>query len=337
MMPACFVWADQPQAGFRGTAGQASDTDLDTLAGFPSGIGEANKIIGIDAAGTAYEKKTFSGTANQITLTPGVGTLVFSAPQNIHTGATPTFAGSILSAALRPSSAGATTLGTTLLPFSSAFIGASATNNFQVTGTATAARTVTLPDADTNTLIGTTATANQFLTNVTTGGVQTKAQPAFTNISGVGTIAQGCTNNGSLGVSALGIYTADGSKITQVTGTASQQVRVNAGGTAIEFFTASAGSGGFTMFAKSGSFSANDSGSQNFYRNSATGTITLPAATGSGVMKKFLQTSGTGTFAFTGGDNVRHASGTSDTSLTQTSTVGTIELIDGASGVWDET
>lgn len=57
--------------------------------------------------------------------------------------------------------------------------------------------------------------------------------------SWVANIGEGGTNNGSLGVSALGIYAGDGSKITQITGTAGQQFRVNAGGTAVEAFTAS--------------------------------------------------------------------------------------------------
>jgi hypothetical protein len=41
-----------------------------------------------------------------------------------------------------------------------------------------------------NTVIPTTATANQFLVNIDTGGVQVKAQPAFTDISGVIAAAQ---------------------------------------------------------------------------------------------------------------------------------------------------
>lgn len=51
------------------------------------------------------------------------------------------FAGNI-----SPSSAGGKTAGTNALPFSSAFIGAAATNNAQLTGTFTAARVHTLPD-----------------------------------------------------------------------------------------------------------------------------------------------------------------------------------------------
>lgn len=54
----------------------------------------------------------------------------------------------------------------------------------------TANRTFTTPDADSNSVIPTTATASQWVTNITSGGVQTKAQPAFTDISGVAASAQ---------------------------------------------------------------------------------------------------------------------------------------------------
>ena len=45
-----------------------------------------------------------------------------------------------------PDAAGSRTIGTVLLPYSSVFIGGSATNNIDLTGTATASRTATLPD-----------------------------------------------------------------------------------------------------------------------------------------------------------------------------------------------
>lgn len=62
-----------------------------------------------------------------------------------------TFGGSANSfaSAVTPTAAGGQTVGSAALPFSSAFIGGAATNNFQITGTATGARTVTLPDVST--------------------------------------------------------------------------------------------------------------------------------------------------------------------------------------------
>ena len=52
-----------------------------------------------------------------------------------------------LTAASTPNAAGGTTLGSAALPFSAVYIGAAATNNIDLTGTATGARTATFPDA----------------------------------------------------------------------------------------------------------------------------------------------------------------------------------------------
>jgi hypothetical protein len=62
---------------------------------------------------------------------------------------------------------------------------------FQASGiTAGQTRTVTIADGASVTVIGTTATSNQFLTHITAAGVQTKAQPAFSDLSGAATDAQ---------------------------------------------------------------------------------------------------------------------------------------------------
>lgn len=146
------------------------------------------------------------------------------------------------SVAQTPNAVNTIDLGTTALPFRNLIIGTAATNNNKiVSAVTTAQRTFTLPDANSNSVIPDTGAANNFLTAISSGGVISKAQPAFSNISGTGTIAQGCTNNGSLGVSALGIYAGDGSKLIQVVGSALQNFRVNAGGTAIEAFTPAGG------------------------------------------------------------------------------------------------
>lgn len=82
----------------------------------------------------------------------------------------------------------------------------------------------------------------------TTGQVPVSAgasAPAW----GVAPIPGGGTNNGSLGVSALGIYNGDGSKIVQTTAAAGQSWRVNSGGTAVEAFTP--GTGTVTSVAQS--------------------------------------------------------------------------------------
>lgn len=46
---------------------------------------------------------SLAGTLNQVTVSAPTGSVTVSLPQNIHTGATPTFAGLVISAAGRPS------------------------------------------------------------------------------------------------------------------------------------------------------------------------------------------------------------------------------------------
>lgn len=87
--------------------------------------------------------------------------------------------------------------------------------------------------------------------------------------SGTVPIARGGTNNGSLGVSALALVTGDGSKLVQTSnGTPLQQVRINAGGTAIEWFTA----GG------SGAVDSITGTANQIVASSPTGDITLSLA-----------------------------------------------------------
>lgn len=55
--------------------------------------GTANQLLGMNSGATAPEYKTINGTTNQVTVTHGTNSITFSLPQDIHTGATPTFAG----------------------------------------------------------------------------------------------------------------------------------------------------------------------------------------------------------------------------------------------------
>jgi hypothetical protein len=47
----------------------------------------------IGSTGAAPVRASLTGTANQITVTPGAGSLTLATPQNLHTGASPQFAG----------------------------------------------------------------------------------------------------------------------------------------------------------------------------------------------------------------------------------------------------
>ena len=57
-----------------------------------SALGSANQILGVNAEGNAFEYKTITGTANVI-VTNMENSIILATPQDIHTGATPTFAG----------------------------------------------------------------------------------------------------------------------------------------------------------------------------------------------------------------------------------------------------
>jgi len=57
------------------------------------GIGAANRILGVNAAGNDHEYKDILGTANRVTVTHAANSITLNAPQDLHTGASPTFAG----------------------------------------------------------------------------------------------------------------------------------------------------------------------------------------------------------------------------------------------------
>lgn len=66
--------------------------------------GTANQILGTNAGASANEWKTLTSTANQVTVTQGVGTVTFSTPQNIDTSAAVQFGTLALGGALDASS-----------------------------------------------------------------------------------------------------------------------------------------------------------------------------------------------------------------------------------------
>jgi hypothetical protein len=107
-------------------------------------------VTAINAEGTGYvafnlnSTGTNSGTGGVRFYAGGAGDGLVGSVDNTGLG---TFNGGVkVAAAISPTVAGAQTAGTNPLPFSSIFIGNAATNNIQVTGTATTAKVATLPD-----------------------------------------------------------------------------------------------------------------------------------------------------------------------------------------------
>lgn len=140
-------------------------------------------------------------------------------------------------------------------------------------GTLPAAR---LPNPSASTLGGVEsalAVTHQWINSISTSGVPALSQPAFTDISGVCTIAQGCTNNGSLGVTAGGVLYTDGSKVVNVgAGTTGQALKSN--GSSAPTWGAVAGSGVknyLSTYIASTSSGVANTGNGDFELNATTG------------------------------------------------------------------
>jgi len=66
-----------------------------SLAGLAA-LGTGDFLVGVNAAGDAWEYKQLLGTANRVTVAHAAGSVTFSGPQDIHEEAVPTFQGLIL-------------------------------------------------------------------------------------------------------------------------------------------------------------------------------------------------------------------------------------------------
>jgi hypothetical protein len=70
---------------------------LDASKILASTAAPTNGQVLIGSTGNVPALGSLAGTANQIIVTPGAGTITLSAPQDLHTGASPTFTGLTLS------------------------------------------------------------------------------------------------------------------------------------------------------------------------------------------------------------------------------------------------
>lgn len=315
------VSADQPQAGFRGSSSGGAST------------GEAFITVS-NTAGLSAERALATAAAARISITDGGanGSITLDTGTNIPL----INAGNSWSAAQIPSAFGTIDLGSTTRPWRDLYLAPNAGSFYQkVTSVATANRTVTLPDANSNTIIPDTGSANNFLTAISSGGVISKAQPTFSNISGTATAAQGGTGVNGSGATNGQLLIGNGSGYSLATLTQGSGVTITNGAGSI---TIAASGGGFTIATKTSSFTASDGGGYYYRMTTNDQTVTLPASPADGSVRKFKMVTAnkTATFAFNGAETINHADGTSDQSLTLTSTGGVLELV-AVSGGWDET
>lgn len=252
--------------------------------------------------------------------------------------------GNSWSAAQVPNAAGTIDLGSGSLPFRNLYVGGAATNNTKLASTTlTAARTHTYPDADSNPVIPTTATSNQFLTHITSGGVQTKAQPAFSDLSGTASAAQGGTLVTTATKGDLIVGSGTGTRANLAVGKTDGHVLTidAAEATGVKWAAApgSGGGGSFTISTKTADFTASD-GAQYYYRMTTNNqVVTLPASPADGSLRAFkmVTASKTATFNTDGSEVINLADGTSvgDGGLTLRSIDGVLQLT-AVTGGWDE-
>jgi hypothetical protein len=145
----------------------------------------------LGTAGGLWVVASIAGTTNQITVTPGSGTLTLSTPQNLHTAATPTFASLTLSGLTANSFAYSGTAGlltTTTAP----------TNGQLLVGQTGAAPTL-------GTIVGTGGTTATF--SGTTWTINSPSSTGITSINGLSgatqTFATG-TAGTDFGISSIG-------------------------------------------------------------------------------------------------------------------------------------
>ncbi len=168
-----------------GSPNQCLQTDGSGGLSFANCVGGSGGSSGVSSLNTLTGALTIAGTTNQITVTPSGGnTLTLSTPQDIHSGASPTFA-AVNTNTITPS--GALTLGSVSQAFTlqgtSASVITGKNGSFTTTlgfTTPTANNSILLPDAG-----GTICTTVNISTCVSgAGGAGVTLQSAYTNSTG---------------------------------------------------------------------------------------------------------------------------------------------------------
>lgn len=221
--------AQRATIDFVGTGITASDTGAKTQVSLDDTLNSlaAYNTNGIltQTATDIFTGRTITGTANVITVTNGngvsgnptltVGSLVVRTDQaNTYSSGAQSFAsvtttlGAVtLSGTITPSAAETYDIGTANVGIRDIYLGGTSSFTTRITKTTPSAdRTFTIPNADSVAVVGDAGASNNFLTAISpTTGVITKAQPAFSNLSGAATNSQLPTvdvSHGGLGITS---------------------------------------------------------------------------------------------------------------------------------------
>jgi hypothetical protein len=222
-----------------------------------------------------------------------------------------------LTGAFTPNAAGGTDIGSAAKPFANLYIGGSATNNIKVTGTATAARTLTIPDANTVTVQPFGGLGNQFVTSIQSTGQVISARPQ------VADLADGSTGSGSV------VLATSPTLVTPTLGVASA--------TSINKLAITAPVTGSTLAIADGktltvnntlTFAGTDSTTLTFQ---GTGTLVNRASTDT-LTNKTIDTAGTGNHVQLGGVDLPASIGTNGQVLTNSSGVLAFTTVSGGGG-----
>jgi hypothetical protein len=178
------------QLGFSDLTGSVSAAQLpnptaSTLGGIQSAAAQSHKWIN-SISTSGVPSLTQPAAADLSDGVTGSGTVVLSTSPTLTTptlGAATATSITGLTGAFTPNAAGGTDIGSAAKPFANIYVGGSATNNIKVTGTATAARTVTLPDADSVTVRPNVGVSSQWVSSLLTNGTLIFTQPSAASLS----------------------------------------------------------------------------------------------------------------------------------------------------------